>query len=133
MKNLYFLLLALSFFNVTNAQIVDIPDVNFKAILLATNSTNGIAEHLTGGSMKIDVNNDKQIQVSEALKVGSLNIPDKNITSLVGIQSFSNLQTLNCRFNKLTSLNVTGLTNLRVLYCNTNQLISLTVTGLTKL
>jgi hypothetical protein len=34
MKKLYFLLVALIFFTTTKAQIVDIPDANFKAKLL---------------------------------------------------------------------------------------------------
>jgi Leucine-rich repeat (LRR) protein len=68
-------------------------------------------------------NNDGEIQVSEAAAVTIMYVQSLEIASLIGIQSFTNLQTLNCSYNQLTSLNVQGLTNLQNLYCNNNQLV----------
>ena len=44
-----------------------------------------------------------------------------------------NIKELDCRWNKLTSLNVQGLTALQVLGCNDNRLTELNVQGLTAL
>ena len=62
-----------------------------------------------------------------------LDLPNKNITSLAGIEYFTNLETLNCMGNQLTTLDVTKLTNLTGLICAGNQLTTLDVTGLTSL
>ena len=87
------------------AQIVNIPNANFKARLLASNATNYIAENTIGYSIKIDTNNDGQIQVSEALQVISLDVNTAGISNLEGISSFTNLIHLNCSQNYLTTLN----------------------------
>ncbi len=62
-----------------------------------------------------------------------LDLQNKNITSLAGIEYFTNLETLNCMGNQLTTLDVTKLTNLTGLICSGNQLTTLDVTGLTSL
>jgi len=58
---------------------------------------------------------------------------NKNITSLAGIEYFTDLETLDCVGNQLTSLDVTKLTNLTGLICAGNQLTTLDVTKLTNL
>lgn len=58
---------------------------------------------------------------------------NKNITSLAGIEYFTDLETLDCMGNQLTTLDVTKLTSLMFLVCNDNQLTALDVTGLTSL
>jgi hypothetical protein len=134
MKKFYFLLLAFSFFATANAQIVNIPDANFKAKLLAANATNYIAQNLSGANFKIDTNNDGQIQESEALNVSFLGVSgifngSNNIADLNGIQKFINLKTLDCSRNKLSSLNVSSLVQLTSLDCLSNQLTSLNVSS----
>ena len=62
-----------------------------------------------------------------------LDLPNKNITSLAGIEYFTDLELLDCRGNQLTALDVTKLTSLMYLVCNDNQLTALDVTGLTSL
>ena len=80
MKNLYILLITLFAFTISQAQIVNIPDVNFKSVLVL---------------MGVDTNNDGEIQVSEAESVISLSLPTVYIiTSLEGIESFTNLEVL---------------------------------------
>lgn len=62
-----------------------------------------------------------------------LYLRNKNITSLAGIEYFTDLETLDCMGNQLTTLDVTKLTSLMFLVCNDNQLTALDVTGLTSL
>jgi Leucine-rich repeat (LRR) protein len=135
MKNLsIFLAIALIGF-IGNAQIVNIPDVNFKAKLLASDHTpfNAFAFGFDQQAFKLDVNNDGEIQVSEAQMVIQLNISQSNIADLTGIESFTNLIVLNCNNNALTNLNLNSLPTITVLQCQNNQLSSLDVRGLTGL
>lgn len=131
MKKIYFLFfLTIGF--LTNAQIINIPDATFKAKLLSANSSNNIAstENIsnTGGVTNftsIDTNNDGEIQISEALLIKYLNVgPDQssnsNISNLIGIEAFINLEALYCNNGKLTNLDVSDLTNLKRLKCNGN-------------
>ncbi|MFN7014730.1 MAG: T9SS C-terminal target domain-containing protein, partial [Bacteroidia bacterium] len=98
MKKLYFLFfLTIGFF--ANAQIVNIPDANFKATLLSANSSNIIARNLAGYYFTIDSNNDGEIQIIEAQQVKQLNIANKNISNLTGIEAFINLDDLGCSNN----------------------------------
>ncbi|WP_104734195.1 T9SS type A sorting domain-containing protein [Hanstruepera ponticola] len=111
-----------------NAQIVNIPDANFKAALIAVG---------------VDTNNDGEIQVSEAEEVTTLNIGGFGITNLAGIENFINLLILSCYNNEiqnldlseneflerlsidnnqLTSIDLSPLVNLQYLYCSNNQL-----------
>jgi Secretion system C-terminal sorting domain len=134
MKKTYFLLLALCFFTTANAQIVNIPDANFKAKLLEASSSNKTAKDLSGNYFKIDANNDGQIQESEASQVSYLNLNNSASFSVEGLSFFNNLITLECTDNKyLTSLDVRGLINLTDLTCSWNGLKSVNVAGLTNL
>jgi len=132
MKN-YYLLLFLLFGLFGKAQIINFPDANFKAKLLAASPSNYIAQNLTGNYFKIDVNNNSEIEVSEALNVSYLDLSYYSIQSLEGILNFSNLVNLNCMLNELTSLNVNGLINLITLNCSSNNLSSLNLNGLINL
>lgn len=140
MRKLYFLSVALFTCLCVSSQVVNIPDANFKAKLLEASPSNQIAKNLSGDYFKIDVNNDSEIQVTEAMQVIYLDVQhdfsfpnDIFITSLEGILSFVNLQDLNCTNNQLTSLNVSGLTGLITLDCSANQLATMNLNGLTNL
>ena len=126
------------------AQIINFPDANFKAKLLEANTTNQIASTDTpdiNGNVtnytKIDTNNDGEIQVSEAIAIKWLyffnGVSTGNITNLSGIQSFTELQYLNCKLNTITNLNLSGMQNLKFLDCSSNQMTSINLTGLTNL
>ena len=149
---LTFLLLLI--FAFCNAQIVNIPDANFKAKLLAANYGNIIAKNLSGYYFKIDTNNDGEIQISEASQVSALGVSFSSITNLEGIQFFSqlselvcpenqilninlsslpNLTRIDCSYNLVNSLNIINLPNLQTLLCNDNQITSLDLTGCTSL
>ena len=82
------------------------------------------------GTVSLDEYNKLQIR-----KRGGTFLPlqNKNITSLAGIEYFTDLETLDCMGNQLTTLDVTKLTNLTGLICAGNQLTTLDVTKLTNL
>ncbi len=123
MKKIYFLGLLFGFG--MSAQIVNIPDANFKAKLLAADVDNTIASTTMGlgtdNYVKIDVNNDGEIQQSEALLIGKLRIGNAEISDLTGISSFSNLYSLFCENNELTQINFEGLAGLHIFIANNNN------------
>lgn len=139
MKKLYFLfLLTISIFG--NAQIVNIPDANFKAKLLSASISNYVASTQipnsfgwVDGHNSIDINSNGEIEQNEAALITYLNISNSNINNLTGIEYFTNLRYLDCSVNNLTSLDVTGLNNLVMFTCQSNQLINLNITGLNNL
>ena len=101
------LLLVFWICQISYAQIVDIPDPNFKAGLIEEG---------------VDTNGDGEIQVSEAEEVLYLHLPYRNIESIEGILSFTNIITLNLRNNNLTSLELHDLPQLYSLGLDENQL-----------
>ena len=126
MKKLYLLFLFMTVF--LHGQIINIPDESFKAILLQASTSNNIA-----GGVKIDMNNNGEIEQSEALLVYDLAFPSGNITSLVGIEYFTNLMYFSCPSNPITTLDLSNLTQLITLNLGGNQLTNLNLTGLTNL
>lgn len=82
------------------------------------------------GTVSLDENNRMQIIMNGGT---FLFLQNKNITSLAGIEYFTDLETLDCMDNQLTTLDVTKLTNLTDLECNDNQLVSLDVSTLEEL
>ena len=108
MKNLYLLTAALLLVLFVNAQIVNIPDANFKAALVA-------------GTL-INTNQDSEIQVSEASAYsGTLNVSNLNISDLTGIEEFTFLIVLDCSYNSLITLNVSNNIALADISCSDNQ------------
>lgn len=142
MKKLYALLF-FTFSLVVNAQIVNIPDANFKAKLLLANSNNQIASTesfiyieempIVTSYNSIDVNGDGEIQVSEAEAIKYLNVSNSNISDLTGIEAFINLELLDCENNVLSSVDINLNTFLRYLSVNQNQLSHLNVSQNTQL
>ncbi len=131
MKNLYFLLV-FCFGLFANAQIVNIPDANFKAKLLSSSATNTIAFNLNNQPFKIDANNNNEIEVAEAAQVKRLAVQcvgcaaNLKITSIVGIEAFTNMNRLDCANNAIESLDLLStLTGIEYLSCHHNQLASI--------
>ena len=122
MKKITFLFLI--FVGVLQAQIVSIPDANFKVKLLEASPSNTIAQNISNQNIKIDVNDDGEIQESEALLVRSLDVSNSNISSLEGISSFFNIRELRANDNSLTSLYLNGMDFLNVLDISNNQIVS---------
>jgi hypothetical protein len=146
MKNFYFPLLILMFSFGATAQIVNIPDANFKAKLLSSDITNTVAQDENDNDIKIDANNNGEIEVSEALAVHKLfytydgappfRLSANNtqiigpISDLTGIAAFANLKYLYVGSNELTTADLSGNTLLEYLYCGNNLLTSINLDGL---
>ena len=82
---------------------------------------------------QFDTNNDEILAPAERYAVKEINVKNKNISNLYGIQFFPNLKMLDCDSNNLTSLDVSKNTALQGLYCDSNQLTSLDVSQNTAL
>lgn len=121
-KQLLFFLLIIA--SISNAQIVDIPDADFKNYLL--NYSNYPYGFL------IDTNDDDEIQETEALAVTDLNLVQSDsapFVSIEGIQSFTNLETLQVA-GTISTIDLSGLSSLTFLYITDPALESLNITGL---
>lgn len=138
MKNiLFYSCLLLSYF--VNSQAINIPDPNFKAVLLAASPNNTIAA--TGNlfpntliTVKIDTNDNGIIEVNEVQNITYLNLIGSNISDISGIENFISLKYLLCWQNNISSMDsVSGLTQLERIICDNNQISSLNLSNLTNL
>jgi hypothetical protein len=111
---LLFLLLVLVSFS-SFAQTTAIPDLNFEKFL--------INERIDSGTP------DGVVLTSNINTLTFLSPNGSNIKSLVGIQDFVALTSLNCSFNSITALDVSKNVALTRLNCFTNKLTSLDVTS----
>jgi len=102
------------------AQIVNIPDANFKTYLV--------------GNASINTNGDTEIQTSEASAfTGNINCYNNSIADLTGIEAFVAIGELNCSNNLLTTLDISQNITLAYLTCGSNQLSILDVSNNTAL
>ena len=115
MKRRLLLILLLVVSGITEAQIIDVPDANFKSALLTPTD---VVHDIDGNDIILDVNEDGEIQESEALAVEWLSISDFNITSLEGIEYFTNLRRLDCANNDIAMIDLTALVNLEFINCS---------------
>ncbi|MEM5564348.1 T9SS type A sorting domain-containing protein [Psychroserpens sp. AS72] len=111
----------------SNAQILDIPDANFKNALVNTNCA--VFDEFGQNVGDVDTNDDGEIQITEAEAVLKLNVANLNISSLIGINSFINLEELRCNNNQLDELDLSGLNNISILDCYNNQITALDVSN----
>ena len=118
MKNLLFVLCLTTAFNI-KAQTTAIPDSNFEQALINL------------GYDTVPING--SVLTSNISGVTYLDVFNKNISDLTGIEDFTALTYLYCGGNLLTSLDVTQNTALTYLYCGGNLLTSLDVTQNTAL
>ena len=89
--------------------VLDIPDPNFKAYLVAN----------------YDQNSDNEISRFEIEKLKSLIVSSLGIASLEGIEHFTNLEGLACDNNSLTELDLSKNTQLTELTCGYNKISKL--------
>lgn len=116
----FLLLTCFLVFQISNSQIIPIPDANFKTFLTYT-PANGYAYaiNLAGAYIRVDSNFDNQISVQEAANVASLEIYDNApVASLSGLEYFVNLKSLTIYSSTLTSFNFPTLVNLEYLVIN---------------
>ena len=92
------------------------PDANFRNWILAQ-----------------EYGQDGVLTVDEIAAVTEINVSNKSISDLTGIEYFTALTSLNCEGNPLTSLDVSKNTALTELDCSSNQLTSLDVSKSTNL
>ena len=76
---------------------------------------------------------DGKLSRKEILAVHNIYCNNYGFTSLKGIQEFSNLEHLECSYNKLITLDVSGLRKLQYLSCSKNDLQELNASGCSKL
>lgn len=93
--------------------VVNIPDANFKNVLLNHTPT-------------IDTNGDNEIQITEAEAfTGRITANGSSISDLTGIEAFINLSELNIANNNLTVLDISSNKKLTSVSCNRNSITSL--------
>lgn len=125
MKKLYFFVLFLAHLFVT-AQIVNIPDLQFKAKLLSGTAINHITQDLAGNWIPMDLNNDGEIQVSEAANIRNITIYSSNgspfqISSIEGVKSFTNLEYLDVSDSpSLLSVDISGMQKIKLVSFENN-------------
>ena len=82
---------------------------------------------------QFDKDHNGTLYPAERYAVTEIDVNDKNITSLKGIEFFPNLKKLDCGHNRLTSLDVSKNTELTYLKCSYNRLTELDVSKNTEL
>lgn len=126
---LLFIALAIATFG--HAQIINFPDAKLKNALVSSPCVNTFGVNVP--YIDADTNNDGEIDMDEAKAVTELHIDFREISDLSGIENFTNLTFLDCGGNLLTSFSTQGLSNLSTLFCYTNQLTSLDLRSLPNL
>ena len=106
MKAFYSLLILLIPF-VGFGQMTYIPDDNFEQVLI---------------DLGLDDIVDDYVYTSSIDTITQLHLLNQNIADLTGIENFFQLTYLDCRYNSLTSLDVSNNLFLENLYCNNNQI-----------
>lgn len=126
--------LLLLFTGMVNAQIVSIPDTYLKNYLLAASPTTQVAQDFNDQWIKIDANNDGEIQQAEANAIKLLAVNEVMVMNSAGLESFHNLESLRLISCLITTLDLNGLNNLKTLQCMNMQILStLNLNSLTNL
>ncbi len=97
------------------AQTTSIPDANFEQALI----------DLGYDTAPID----GVVTTANISSINSLDVSNKNIADITGIEDFISLTGLFCNTNQITTLDVSLLTNLVLLYCGENQISILNVSN----
>lgn len=97
-----------------NAQNTNLPDANFEQALINLGYDNGSPDGV--------------VLTANIDTITILDVSNKNISSLVGIEDFTSISILKCNNNNLTALNITQNPNLTTLYVSTNNLSNIDVT-----
>ena len=98
------------------------PDKNFRKYLLSGNT-------IAGETAGADKDGDGVLSPEEITAVTDINCMLMDIADLTGIQYFTELKSLNCSINKLTTLDVSQNKKLESLECMFNQLVTIDVSG----
>lgn len=97
---------------------VNFPDENFRNYVLERLNYDSDPEHLTPNEISLILN---------------IDVSDKSITCLQGVEFFTSLTTLDCSNNQLSSIDLSRNTDLTYLSCSNNQLEDLDLSNNTAL
>ncbi|CAM1365667.1 exported hypothetical protein [Tenacibaculum sediminilitoris] len=113
-------LITLFFSLLVSAQTTSIPDSAFEQALIDLNiDSDGVVNGV--------------VLTSDVSSVTNLNVKNKNIQDLTGIEDFTAIELLNVRSNKLTELDISNNLELITLHCGANSISRLDLTNNTKL
>jgi len=135
MRKFYFFVFVFLTVFTAQSQIINFPDANFKAKLLNSSASNGIAQNLSNQNVAIDTNGDGEIEVSEARQIKRLYIAQGTpvITSFEGIRNFTNLKNFTASYANTSVFDVHDLVNLEYLSIIGCHITNLDVSGCTGL
>ena len=107
MRTLVFIISLCLGSQISFSQDVNIPDPNFLNAVI---------------QLGLDFNGDGKIQLDEAEQLTDLNIANRDINDLTGINAFVNLNSINVEANKISDLSYLNLPALKSLNCSANNL-----------
>jgi Leucine-rich repeat (LRR) protein len=126
-KIFLFLLLHIT---VCKAQIVDIVSPSLKNWIISSTTANSRAKDLDGNWLKIDQNNDGELQLSEAQNISYFRDNNGNTSNYDCMQSFANLEEFHCQGNGWTiGINLSNLVHLKKITLQSNNTTSLNLSG----
>lgn len=131
MKNIISTFILLTFAFVTSAQIVDLPDTNFKQALLTLPTVD--INNDGKADIDADINNDGEIDQSEADSIRYISFSNQSIDSVTGIDHFVNLKSLSLNKNKIKKLSLEDLILLEYINVDSNYLDKFELNNLTSL
>jgi uncharacterized repeat protein (TIGR01451 family) len=136
MKNLYLLAIAFCFGIAAKAQTINFPDANFKNMLLTANTNNLIALNASDVFIKIDTNNDGEIQIEEALLVKKLQFNGYNFEdqsnvalSVIGLEYFDGVESIIFDDKYLPVLDVSGMASLKYISTSYTKITAINASG----
>lgn len=116
-----------------NTQTTYVADNFFESYLEHHNANGEVVTVGDPSSMGNGVSGDDYVLTSRINTVAHLNVSNKNISDLTGIEDFIALTELDCSDNNLTSLNISSNTALTTLSCYLNEISNLDVSSNTDL
>lgn len=97
---------------------------------VAINSTNFPDEKFRNYISSFDANKDNFFSDDEISKIITINVQEKGISSLKGVEFFTSLTFLNCSHNSISELDLSKNTDLMNLDCNYNRLTEIDVSAI---
>ena len=141
MRNSAIIIILFLIYNIGFAQIINFTDVDLKSFLINEPCVDTIGYANGVGHIDVDLNNDNEIQVSEALSVLNLNIGhyfnhDTTIYSIKDLDFFKNLQSLDINeidhLTEISNMDLDSLKSLHIKGCRSLELVDISnLVGLT--
>ncbi|MVO08128.1 T9SS type A sorting domain-containing protein [Flavobacterium sp. TP390] len=139
MKQIYFFLFICLSSNLS-AQIINFPSANLKTKLLYADTTNATAKDINGNQIKIDTNDDNEIDINEAHQVYELDLNvvptslSNSINSISGLEYFINVKRFVIHFYYAQTISFSIFPHLEDLTCSgSTQLTMINLDGISNL